>query len=152
EVRIPGAGRTRGLRKSGRRPCEEGSHRHQQGDPASDHGETSSPDWATEGRAGYWRPGVSQQNVEIVQPVHGALSAGDESALIGLIDPEIVWVQNPNAPDPRTFYGHDGVRELAAMVDDAFDDLRLEPTEILEVADRVLVLGQMKARGKGSGI
>ena len=95
---------------------------------------------------------MSQEDVEIVRSVHQALNAGDERTLMELIDPEIVWVQNPNAPDPRTFHGHAGIRQLAAMVEEAFDEVRLEATEMIEVDDRVVALGQMKARGKGSGI
>jgi len=95
---------------------------------------------------------VSQSNVDLVRRVHEALNTRDERALPELFDPEFVWVQNPNAPDPRTFHGHDGIRELVATVDDAFDEVRLEPAELIEVGDRVVVLGQMKARGKGSGI
>ena len=67
---------------------------------------------------------MSRENVEIVRRLHEALNSGDDPLILELLDPEIVWVQNPDAPDPRTFYGHEGVRELAEMVADAFDEVQ----------------------------
>ena len=95
---------------------------------------------------------MSQENVELVRKLHGALNTGDPAAVLELLDPEIVWVQNPNAPDPRTFHGHDGVRELVEMVTDAFDDVRLEADRFLDRGESVVALGYMRARGKGSGV
>ena len=95
---------------------------------------------------------MSEANVEIVRRVHEALNAQDEETLIELLDPEIVWVQNPNAPDPHTLHGHDGVRELAAMVEDAFEDISFDADWFLDTGETVVALGQMRARGKGSGV
>ncbi len=95
---------------------------------------------------------MTRDTIEIVRELYAALNAADEGRLEELIDPEIVWVQNPNAPDPRSFHGHDGIRELRAIIDDAFDRVHLEPDELIGVGDRVVVLGRMSAHGKGSGV
>src|SRR5262245_21584681 len=95
---------------------------------------------------------MSEENIEIVREVHEALNARDEETLMALLDPEVVWVQNPNAPDPHTLHGHNGVRELAAMVEDAFEDVRLDVARYLDSEETVVALGQMRARGKGSGV
>jgi|SRR5262245_4404493 len=95
---------------------------------------------------------MPEENVEIVRRIHEALNARDEETLMELLDPEIVWVQNPNAPDPHTLRGHDGVRELGAMLDDAFEDVRLDVDRFLDGGEMVVALGQMRARGKGSGV
>src|SRR5262245_1576399 len=95
---------------------------------------------------------MSQENVEIVREVHEAINARDVEALERLFDPEIVWIQNPNAPDPGALHGHEGVRELRAMVDDAFEDVRLDVDRFLDHGETVVALGEMRARGKGSGV
>src|SRR5262245_57576545 len=95
---------------------------------------------------------MSRENVEVVRRVHEAINARDSEALERLLDPAIVWVQNPNAPDPGTLHGHDGVRELRAMVDDAFEDVRLDVDRFLDGGETVVALGQMHARGKGSRV
>jgi ketosteroid isomerase-like protein len=95
---------------------------------------------------------MSEENVEVVRRLHGAINADDVEAALTLLDPEIVWVQNPNAPDPRTYYGHDGIRELREVFADAFEDVRLEAERFIDVSDRVVSLGCMRARGVGSGV
>ena len=45
---------------------------------------------------------MSAENVGVVRRVHEAINARDEAALEELLDPGVVWVQNPNAPDPST--------------------------------------------------
>jgi ketosteroid isomerase-like protein len=95
---------------------------------------------------------MSEENVEVVRRLHGAINADDVEAALALLDPEIVWVQNPNAPDPRTYYGHDGIRELREVFADAFEDVRLEAERFIDVSDGVVSLGYMRARGVGSGV
>jgi uncharacterized protein len=95
---------------------------------------------------------MSQENVEIVRNVHEAINARDEERLMGLLDPEIVWVQNPNAPDPGALHGHDGVRELRAMIDDSFEDVHLDVDTFLDHGETVVAFGEMRGRGKSSGV
>jgi uncharacterized protein len=95
---------------------------------------------------------MSRENVEIVRKWHEALNAGDDETVRDLLDPEIVWVQNPDSPDRGTFYGYDGVRELRANIAEAFDDVRLEAEEFIDAGDEVVAVGFMRARGKGSGL
>src|SRR5262245_36102808 len=76
----------------------------------------------------------------------------DGEAVLGFLDPEVIWVQNPNAPDPRSLHGHDGFQELVTMVGESFEDVRLHVDEFIDARDDVVALGEMRARGKGSGI
>jgi ketosteroid isomerase-like protein len=95
---------------------------------------------------------MSQENVDLVREVHDAINARDEETLVELLDPAIVWVQNPNAPDAGSLHGHDGVRQLRAMIDDAFADVRLDVERYVDEGDAVVALGHMRARGRGSGV
>src|SRR5262245_64301149 len=95
---------------------------------------------------------MSQENVEVVRQVHDAINADDREALERLLDPAVAWVQTPNAPDPGVLHGHQGVRELGAMVAEAFEDVRLDADRFLDGGETVVALGQMHARGKGSQV
>jgi ketosteroid isomerase-like protein len=71
----------------------------------------------------------------------------------GLVDGQIVWIQNPNAPDPQAFYEHGGIRDLQATIGEAFDEVRLGVERFIEgEGEHAVALGQMRARGKGSGV
>lgn len=50
------------------------------------------------------------------------------------------------------FYGHDGYLQLWRYWLDAFEDIRWEPEEILDLGDRILVSTQQRGRGSGSGV
>jgi ketosteroid isomerase-like protein len=51
-----------------------------------------------------------------------------------------------------TYHGHDGVRQWAREVDEAFDELRMLPHDFSEVGDLVVGLGHVQARGGASGL
>lgn len=52
----------------------------------------------------------------------------------------------------EVFYGHDGYRQMWQQMSDAFEDLRLEPKEILDLGDRFLLTVQATGHGSGSGV
>lgn len=66
-------------------------------------------------------------------------------------DPEIEWHLRADLPDSRTLRGHEEVKRLYADWNEAFEDLRLEPLEMGEVAGRTIVLLRFRGRIKGSG-
>jgi len=53
--------------------------------------------------------------------------------------------------DP-VYYGHDGFHKFWRQLLEAFDDVRLDPKEILDLGDQVLVTTQMSGHGTGSGV
>ena len=74
-------------------------------------------------------------------------------------DPESVisWSGDPTggiAPDfvGREFRGHDGFREAWNAFIDAFEDFRLEPTEVTDLGDRLLIGVRSVGRGAVSGV
>jgi ketosteroid isomerase-like protein len=53
----------------------------------------------------------------------------------------------------RTYTGHDGIKEWMAEIDEQFDSWRLSIEEIEDLpGDRVLAIGQVHFRGRGSGV
>jgi ketosteroid isomerase-like protein len=73
-------------------------------------------------------------------------------------DPEVLisWSGDPSggiAPDlvGREFRGHDGFRRAWAAWLEAFEDLRVEPEEVTDLGDRLLVGIHSIGRGTASG-
>ena len=56
-------------------------------------------------------------------------------------------------PDLETvFYGHEGYLKLWRYWLDAFEDIRWDPEEILDLGNRLLVTAQQRGHGSGSGV
>jgi ketosteroid isomerase-like protein len=50
------------------------------------------------------------------------------------------------------FHGHDGMRKLWRYWLDAFEDIRWDPEEVLDLGDKLLVTAQQRGHGSGSGV
>jgi ketosteroid isomerase-like protein len=48
------------------------------------------------------------------------------------------------------FYGHDGLRAALGEIEADWEDLRLEPQQVIDLGDRLLVLVRMRARVRDS--
>jgi SnoaL-like domain len=69
-----------------------------------------------------------------------------------LCHPEIEWHWAPMTPGPPVYRGHDELHEgLDAWVE-SWDELVIEPKEILEEGDWILVMTEYRMRGAGSGV
>jgi ketosteroid isomerase-like protein len=53
--------------------------------------------------------------------------------------------------ETTVYRGHDGIREMLRDLYDAFDEIRIEISEIRDLGDRVVAIGRTRARGKASG-
>ncbi len=68
-------------------------------------------------------------------------------------DPGYEYYPRVNLPDSDpVYYGHDGFHKFWRQLLEAFDDVRLDPKEILDLGDRVLITTQMSGHGTGSGV
>src|SRR5687767_5184466 len=96
---------------------------------------------------------MSEENVEIVRRVLGAMNAGDrETVVTTFADREIIVDATRNVINPGTFFGIDGLREMLAGMDEVWEGMRMEPAEFIDGGDRVVVVGRLVGRGRGSGI
>ena len=96
--------------------------------------------------------GVSQEDIDLVARVFTGMRNAGLDALFDVLDPDIVWVTAEDEPEAGTFHGHEGVRHLRQQTLDSFEDFRLEPEEVLEVAGWVVVPARAVVRGRTSGI
>ena len=65
----------------------------------------------------------------------------------------MIWFPFPDSPDSADgFRGHDGLRDVMAGWSDSFDDFTVATTEIRDCGDKVVWLGEILGRIKGSGV
>ena len=95
---------------------------------------------------------MSQENVDLVRASFQAWNEGF-AALAELFAPDIEWRAIEGAPDDvGPMHGLDAVRAYAQDWFDHFDDLRLEPEELIEAGEHVIAVQRLSGRAKASGV
>ena len=85
-------------------------------------------------------------NVEVVRSIYAAWLDGESAR--DLIDPDVEYVNPPDAVEPGTRRG----RKAFAGIRSAYDDVRVEPEEFVATGDDVVVIARITGRGRGSGV
>jgi ketosteroid isomerase-like protein len=96
---------------------------------------------------------MSEENVEVVGKIITAWNSGGLDAILPFWPEDVVWHPFPEWPDgaeART--GHDGVREIMNTWTETFDEWTTVAQEVRDLGDRVLVLGEIAGRTKGSAV
>jgi ketosteroid isomerase-like protein len=95
---------------------------------------------------------MSRENVEIVRRGYEQFAEKGMPSF-EFLDPEIEWRGPKEFPDlAEPHFGHEGVAQYVAMVNEAFDDYRMHPEEFIDAGeDQVLVFSREGGRGRGSG-
>src|SRR3989454_8222271 len=96
-------------------------------------------------------PAMSQENVAVVRAIHEALARGESPATLGLLHPDIEYVNPAGAVEPGTRRGIAAYEDALRSMHEAFEDVRIEVREIIDAGDQVVVLATYTARGRGSG-
>lgn len=91
---------------------------------------------------------MSQDNIELVRRIYAAWNEG----FAGLLDAEIEWVNPPGAVEGGTRRGIQSFTAAARSVSDTFEGSRVDFDEFIDAGDRVVVLGTLRGRGRGSGV
>jgi ketosteroid isomerase-like protein len=95
---------------------------------------------------------MSESNVELFRLGTEATIRGDEAALLELVD-EQFELEPRRAATEGTFHGHDGVRAFLNDTREAFERFELAYDDVRDLGDgRVLALGSVHIRGRGSGV
>jgi ketosteroid isomerase-like protein len=95
---------------------------------------------------------MSQETIEWVRTGYDAFNRGDTAAWLDNFEADAELHDLPTTPDQRFYRGHDGLREWAESMMQAFADFRFEPQEIREVGKFVVVSVRISARGAGSRV
>jgi ketosteroid isomerase-like protein len=94
---------------------------------------------------------MSQENVEAFLEINHALRRGDVESVLRWVDEEGVLLAARSAVE-GAYHGHDGVRRF--MADNAENFEKFEPhyPDVRDLGDRVLAIGTIHVRGRGSGV
>jgi ketosteroid isomerase-like protein len=96
---------------------------------------------------------MSQENVEAVYRLLAAISERDLSRLLSLTHAEVEWRSFFAALSEGGGYrGHDGLRQYVADLSEAFETLRVEVGDLLDVGETVVGIGRIYYKGQGSGV
>jgi ketosteroid isomerase-like protein len=96
---------------------------------------------------------VSQENVEVIRRLVDAWNGGDREGWLAPSHPEVEWSSGILRQVEGGDAVHRGRTGIAQYWDDwhALWDLNIEVSEMRDLGDTVLVLGQLRTRGKASG-
>jgi ketosteroid isomerase-like protein len=94
---------------------------------------------------------VSRKNVEIVRRQAEAVNRRDVDAVLSDMDPEIEFIPR-RAAVQGTYHGHKGVRDFFADTFETFDLFEATNEEVHDLGDRIVSIGKLRIRGKGSGV
>lgn len=78
------------------------------------------------------------------------MNEGDIDALLAVLDPGVEWWTRADNPDTAVVKGHEGVRALWADITGVLEELRTEPTEIIDAREYVVVSVHQMARTRGA--
>ena len=97
---------------------------------------------------------MTGRNAEVVRELLDAWNRGEFETVIAGLSEEIEWVPVTVASveGEATFRGRDGVREFFEQWSRTWERWELALEEYREVGDRVVALGRVHARGRGSGV
>jgi ketosteroid isomerase-like protein len=114
--------------------------------------------WLGSEARGRWlrdtRVTMSRDNVELAKRVVDAYNRRDVDTFFAeLATPDFEWWPAlTRAYEGGCYQGRDGVEKFAVDTRENWEELQSLPEEFRDLGDRVLVLGRMKGRGKGSGV
>jgi ketosteroid isomerase-like protein len=92
------------------------------------------------------------QNVEVVKRWVDAFNRRDLDALMETVIPDFAFLPAmAGTIDGNSFQGREGMKAYFVDVDSAWEELRVIYDEYRDLGDRVLALGRVEGRGRGSG-
>lgn len=90
---------------------------------------------------------MSDENVAVVRSIYAAWLQGESAR--SLIDPEVEYVNPPDAVETGTRHG----RKAFGRIRDVYDEVKVEPEELIDAGgDEVVVIARITGRGHGSGV
>jgi len=95
---------------------------------------------------------MSTAEVEILEQGYAALNRGDLSVVRGLLHPEIEWHEPAPSLEAGTHRGRESFERFLSGWLESFEDFRVEPQQIVERGDRLIVVVRQTGRGRVSGV
>ena len=96
---------------------------------------------------------MSQENVELAWQMARAWNDGGIDALLEYLDPDVEWHPAAESLEAGTYRRHDGVRDYVGRLGEVFEEVQIEPLEVIEVdEERVIQVSRWVAGGTKSGM
>jgi ketosteroid isomerase-like protein len=95
---------------------------------------------------------MPQEHVEMLQDMYAAFNRGDVERALQLLHPQPELHQNPDVVDAEAYIGLEAFLRGMSLFTEDWDSPRLEPQDVDEVGDSVLMRVRISGRGKRSGI
>lgn len=95
---------------------------------------------------------MGQAEVDLLLQGYEALNRGDLSVVLELLDPEIEWHEPEPSPEAGTHRGRESFARFLAGWIDSFEGFRVDPEQVTEREDRLIVIVNQSGRGRASGI
>ena len=92
------------------------------------------------------------ESLDLVHEAFEAFREGGLEATLGYADPDIECRRVPPLPDPQTYHGIDGVRQMYADWTADFEEFEMEPLEYVERGNQVFVEMLQRGTGRASGV
>ncbi|MFL5846992.1 MAG: nuclear transport factor 2 family protein [Solirubrobacteraceae bacterium] len=90
------------------------------------------------------------QEGELVRRVYAAFNRRDLEGGLQHLAPAVTWQMSDRfARRQRVLHGHDGVREVVGLFDEALEDFRVEPVALHEAPG--VVVAELRAAGRVRG-
>jgi ketosteroid isomerase-like protein len=93
---------------------------------------------------------MSGENIEVVRRALEMFDREGVEAALQYFDTEVEWFGPPEWPEERLYKGHDGIRKLALLWTENFEEFRVDVEELIDAGDEVVALGYNRGRIKGS--
>ena len=91
-------------------------------------------------------------NVETLRRSYEALSRGDVSQVLEVIDENIVWQEGARSPEAGSHHGRESFEAFFRSWLASFDEFTIEPLEVIERGDVLIAVVRQSGRGQASGI
>ena len=96
---------------------------------------------------------MSDENLEVVRGAFADITIpGDPEPMIAASHPDFEMELVRVGGGPAHYTGASGIREFFRDVSESWESFRFESTDIRDLGDRVLVLGDVRGCGRGSGV
>lgn len=94
---------------------------------------------------------MSASNIEVIRRLVEAFNARDLDTMLEYVQPDAQLHPLRARLEGKAYRGHEGLREMLADFDEDWEFVQMDPEELRDAGDTVVVLGRLRARGRTSG-
>jgi ketosteroid isomerase-like protein len=96
---------------------------------------------------------MSRENVEIAERAMDAFNRRDLNAYNDLFTQDFEWFPAlPSTVEGDGYLGSEGIEKYFGEINDTWEEFRVIAEEYRDLGGRLLMLGRMEGRGRGSGV